>query len=529
MLDIVNVIGGFGTYHVVVIALAVTRAFPTAWTNMLTPLIAPDIDHWCARPAGFLNLSVEHWKEMAIPKLQGDSYAKCEMFSVSFVNDSWFVDKDVTVPCGRWEYNTSTHKNTIVEQWDLVCKNDWHRSAMQSIVMAGSLVGGLLFGDLSDRFGRRRVFFTCATIVFVFGSLAALSPGIGWFNAARFFLAMGIAGCQATAVSLLMEIMPPGYRMMMNVGFGIGYTIPLLLLPLLAYTLDSWNYLQLGAGLFALLLLPYWFIIQESPRWLMTKGRLEEAEAALVRILRINRKPVPAMEQIMTELVLHSTNIPRESAFRFLDFFSTPRLRRNTLVLFSLWTLGSLVYYNIVLASTAVPGNPYVNYALSAFAEIPAALVGLYIARRWPRRKSQCTALFLAGLAAIPRPFLPRGSPIWLNISSHMLIRFFILSSGFIKWIMVLEVFPTTARSFGFACCLTCSRFGGMVAPFLKDLGDVTQYWVPHMFVAASCFFMAGTTLLLPETLNKPLPDTFYEADKMDRKKAPKPAKNMPV
>ncbi|KAH9360356.1 hypothetical protein HPB48_003551 [Haemaphysalis longicornis] len=179
--------------------------------------------------------------------------------------------------------------------------------------------------------------------------------------------------------------------------------------------------------------------------------------------------------------------------------------------------MGSFVYYNLVLSSTSAPGNPYVNYALSSAAEIPAALLGLWVAQRWSRRWSQAVFLFLAALAVVPLPFLPADSPGWVNIFTNVLVRFLSLNAGFIKWIMALEVFPTSARSFGFACVLTCSRLGAMAAPFLRDLGEATVAAVPYAIQALFLLASGCISLLLPETLNKPLPDTFHEAESLDR------------
>ncbi|KAG0433613.1 hypothetical protein HPB47_019758, partial [Ixodes persulcatus] len=156
---------------------------------------------------------------------------------------------------------------------------------------------------------------------------------------------------------------------------------------------------------------------------------------------KINRRPIPDMDQVMNELVLHSKAETKQNTFMFIDFFRTPKMRRNTSALFIIWALGSFVYYNVVLSATKVPGNPYLNYAISSSIEIPAALLGLFVATRWSRRKSQSIFLVLAGLSVLPMPFLSIASMPWLSITSNVLLRFFILSAGFIKWIMVLEVF----------------------------------------------------------------------------------------
>ncbi|KAG0433612.1 hypothetical protein HPB47_019757, partial [Ixodes persulcatus] len=130
MVDIVDILGKFGTYHALTVFLVVLRAFPTAWTNMLTPMIAPDMGHWCARPpdVAWANLSADEWKSLAIPVAEDGSFAKCEMFLVSVDNGTLTVDRNVTTECTGWEYDTSVYESTIVNAWDLVCSRGWHRS-----------------------------------------------------------------------------------------------------------------------------------------------------------------------------------------------------------------------------------------------------------------------------------------------------------------------------------------------------------------------------------------------------------------
>ncbi|KAG0433611.1 hypothetical protein HPB47_019756, partial [Ixodes persulcatus] len=453
MLDIVDVIGKFGTYHALIVLLIMLRAVPTGWTNMITPLIAPKMDHWCARPPELLlaNFSDHEWKALAVPLTEDGSFAKCEMYLVTTGKALINVDRNVTVACQSWEYNTSVYEKTIVNQE-------------------------------SDRWEGVRL----------------------------------LSRVRSAKVERVMEIVPPKHRMMLNLGFGIGYTGSLLLLPLVAYHLNNWSSLQLIAGLSAIMMIPFWFILQESPRWLLTKGRLEDAEATMVKVLKINRRPIPDMDQVMSDLSLQSKLESRKTKIRFFDFFTTPKMRRNTCVLFVLWFLGGVIYYYAALNVTNIPGNPYINYTVSSAAELPAALLGMYVVRCWSRRRSMAVQLLLAGLAFVPAPFLPKDGSPWPRVACNMLMRFFFLVGGFIKWIMVLEIFPTSARSFGFACCLTCSRFGAMVAPFLVDLGDATSAIIPAVLVVLMNLLTAGLALVLPETLNKPLPDNFQEAENID-------------
>ncbi|KAM7291893.1 putative nuclease HARBI1 isoform X2 [Ixodes scapularis] len=118
MLDIVDVIGKFGTYHALIVLLIMLRAVPTGWTNMITPLIAPKMDHWCARPPELLlaNFSDHEWKTLAVPLTEDGSFAKCEMYLVTIGKALIDVDRNVTVACQSWEYNTSVYEKTIVNQ-----------------------------------------------------------------------------------------------------------------------------------------------------------------------------------------------------------------------------------------------------------------------------------------------------------------------------------------------------------------------------------------------------------------------------
>lgn len=73
VLDVSDVVGQLGWYHLAVGVITVLRAFPTSWTLLIGPFIAPAVDHWCAKPHWLeANWTEQQWKELAIPVSERD-------------------------------------------------------------------------------------------------------------------------------------------------------------------------------------------------------------------------------------------------------------------------------------------------------------------------------------------------------------------------------------------------------------------------------------------------------------------------
>ncbi|XP_037515625.1 solute carrier family 22 member 6-A [Rhipicephalus sanguineus] len=526
MLDVSDVVGQLGWYHLAVGAITVLRAFPTSWTLLIAPFIVPDVDHWCAKPAWLAtNWTDEQWKEIAIPMTGvavganssvasppgAPRFERCRHRAV-FENDT--VDPETLVACDAWTYNETVPGSSAVPEWDLVCSHDWQRSLMQSVVFAGSLVGALALGRLSDMYGRRFIFFVSNFGFILFASVSAASPSATCYNSLRFITAICVAGIQTTAASLFTEIVEPRHRNLLNVGFSLGFTLPTLLLPGVAYLVGSWKYLQLTAGLSGLILIPFIFILQESPRWLVSTHREKQARAAILKILRINGRQVPDMETTMRELVEKSKADAQLSSTSPVEILRHRRLLRNAILLFIVWFCDNLLLFATTLSSVDLGGSRFINFALSAAGEIPGGLVSLPLVRYCRRRRSQAALLLLAGLAAILISLLPLEN-LWLRLGLNMTSRFLLVISGAIKWVFTMELFPTATRSFGFAACFTMGRIGGMVAPFMRDLGIHVHTIAPTIVLSGAGLCGATAACFLPETLGKPLPDTFDEANNL--------------
>src|SRR5215471_1539174 len=185
-----------------------------------------------------------------------------------------------------------------------------------SIYLIGEMVGALVFGRMSDRLGRKRLLVT-TLLLYLFGTgAAAFVTGnhVGWllfFYATRFVAGMGIGGQYAAINSAIDEMMPSKYRGRVDIwingsywaGAIIGSFASLIFLNAFA-TNVGWRLAFLMGPVLALVVIVVGRTLPESPRWLMTHGRLEEAERNLAKIEEVARAhgqtldPVPDSDAI---------------------------------------------------------------------------------------------------------------------------------------------------------------------------------------------------------------------------------------
>lgn len=179
-----------------------------------------------------------------------------------------------------------------------------------SIYLVGEVFGALIFGRMSDRLGRKRLLIMTLLLYLVGTGLAAFVTGhhAGWlvfFYATRFIAGMGIGGQYAAINSAIDEMMPAKYRGRVDIwingtywaGAIIGSFASLVFLN--AFAVDvGWRLAFLLGPVLALVVIIVGRTLPESPRWLMTHGRMEEAEAELKKIEDAVRKSGQTLEPV---------------------------------------------------------------------------------------------------------------------------------------------------------------------------------------------------------------------------------------
>jgi MFS family permease len=185
-----------------------------------------------------------------------------------------------------------------------------------SIYLIGEMVGALFFGRLSDKLGRKRLLIM-TLLLYLFGTgAAAFVTGhhTGWlvfFYLTRFVAGAGIGGQYAAINSAIDEMMPSRYRGRVDIwingtywaGAILGSFASLIFLNAFAVNV-GWRLAFLMGPVLALVVIYVGRTLPESPRWLMTHGRMEEAEANLQTIEDAVRKSGQTLEEVDDSLAI---------------------------------------------------------------------------------------------------------------------------------------------------------------------------------------------------------------------------------
>ena len=337
-----------------------------------------------------------------------------------------------------------------------------------SATFLGMLIGAGIAGYLGDRFGRRYSYqFNLA--LFGFASIAAaFAPTMNLLILCRFVMGVGLGAELVVAAGTLGEFVPPSHRgrwgsiMGMIIGSGLLFAtmIGYLVIPTL-----GWRYMFAIAGAGALIIWVLRKKMPESPRWLESVGRTDEAEIVLAAIeaeVAAEKGPLPPpIEAPMVTLA----NAPLRKLFA--------RGMRGRLAAATFTAMGvNVSVYGFVAwlptflvsrGQTMVQSLGFTT--LMSFGSIAGSLIAVLIADKFPRRASiiatGCLVLLFGAL------YPNATGPAALAVTGFLLVTSIYLLTAIGLFLYVPELFPTAYRLRGTGFAGMCARATSMVTPFL--------------------------------------------------------------
>ncbi|MFH6786947.1 MULTISPECIES: MFS transporter [Methylobacterium] len=364
----------------------------------------------------------------------------------------------------------------------------------------GMLIGAASSGYLGDRYGRR---FSYQTNLAIFGlaSLAAcFAPNITVLTLCRFVMGIGLGAELVVAAGTLCEFIPPSHRgrwgallgMLINVGLPAANAAGYFLIPQF-----SWRVMFVLAGIGAF---GVWILrkqMPESPRWLESRGRLDEAEAALATIeaeVAAERGPLPAVPV---------TRDLRQPEMPMRALFSRALGGRTFVAALSHVAINIAVYGMIAWIPTFMVKQGLSVVQSLGFTTLMTvggpfgALVGFLLADRLPRKASMVGACAVVGLFALLYPQMTDPAAVTAVGFGLVSAIYFLVAVAFYSY--GPELFPTALRLRGGGFANACGRLASITMPYAV-VWLFTAFGVSGVvgMVVSVLALLAVSVLLLP-------------------------------
>jgi MFS family permease len=405
--------------------------------------------------------------------------------------------------------------------WDLT---DSEVALIASMVFIGVLLGALFWGPFADKYGRRYAFIFGCSIIILFGFLSGVAPNFGVLLAFRALVGFGVGG-STIPFDLLAEFLPNSHRGRFLIYIEYFWTIGSMFVAATAWVLLSdygWRVLVYVTAIPVTVSLGFSiFVLPESPRWLLEKGRVAEAEAIMRDAIAYNGTTLDDPDFRLKHVLVEHPDVS------FMDFVK-PGQRGLSIPLWTVWLAFGFSYYGIILFITRIFDHTndqdddgsddscdfdYQEIFFSALSELIGVLAAAVIIDRWGRVPTQTILYFLAGLGS-----LMMGVMSAVDLSDDVvsvfgvLARCSVMGASCATWVSTPELFPTHLRATGHSIASSVSRLGAFSAPFIIDNHSLSKLTVGIVLGSVNLVaaFAAG---MLPETMGKDLDAVTHDKE----------------
>ncbi|CAH4035602.1 carcinine transporter-like [Pieris brassicae] len=482
------------------------------FTQIFLTEVSPN--HWCRIPELENLTEIERRDYAAPPDESRFGYSRCSTYDVNWadiVSTGNKPDrKTPTIPCQHgWEFNKSEIPYpTITSEMGWVCDKDSYPATAQAIYFVGSIIGSLIIGYLADRYGRLSAAIISTLMGGIFGILTIFSNNIYDFSVYRFLTGTAYDSCRIMAYLICLEFIVPKHRSSVsNVTFGVFYCLAVIVLPWIALACGDWKITALVTSIPLLTVILAPLYLPESPKWLLSKGRVDEAIKKAERVAEVNKKVIPP--ELIEKFKVNALNCEEAKDMSIIEVFKRPYLRNIFLIICLQYTLVAMTFDALFRTINLLDFNFFISFTLISSTELPSSLVVGFIMDVFGRRVLIFVLLVLTSIFGIMTTCFSG----WQSVACAVAMRF-VLNMAYnisIQW--VPEVMPAAVRASGVNIAHICSSFAMIFSPYIV-YSEVYYRSLPILILSVCSLVAAATALFLPETANKVMPQTFDDAEK---------------
>ncbi|KAG4080350.1 hypothetical protein HA402_010842 [Bradysia odoriphaga] len=515
-------IGGFGKFQFFIYILLCLPLIFIVCCNFSYIFIASDMEYRCFIPECDVDdgNGTLKWMATAVPSVDG-KLSKCERYRPVSVNETadsvcrWTFNRSDVVTCQDFVFQP--HEHFLLNEFNLTCQsNEWKLSIVGSLANTVECIALPFIGLIADKYGRRPTLIGSIFLVSAVGIAKTFSTNYLTFMILHLFGALFGGGAFSLIFVFGSEVVGPSSR-------GLGAAIisnavsagQMLLAVVTMFISDFRVLLRLLYGIVACTLTFIW-LVPESVRWLFSIGKYAEGAKVLEKVARWNGTEVPV--DTLTELKSRNKSDlllePREvikieaGQHSVVTALRSPVLRNRLLNCCYCFFTNALIYFGLSVYSSSLPGDKHMNLLYAGTIELPGNAATHYVLQRYGRKWSLVVSMVVCSVACIGSELLS-GSV--MEIILFLVGKFAVALSYTILNLYAIELFPTNLRQSMFNICMVFAGCGNIVAPLLP-LSKRFLPSLPLILFGGTSLSSALLVLLLPETRNKPMPDTIEEA-----------------
>ncbi|VDQ01112.1 unnamed protein product [Trichobilharzia regenti] len=431
------------------------------------------------------------------------------------------------------------YPSTVVEEFNLICENNILSPLGTSLFLVGMLFGFILGGYVGDKFGRRRgaIGFSLLEILSAVG--VSLAP-----NHHIYHLMRTIVGFSSTGKAIVLRVLPieltvAKYRSYFTSFIILGVVFAhRAVMSGLAYSVQDWRLLNTFCMLPCLTCFTFFYLLPESPRWLLSQCRDQDAVKVLRTGCRINHIFTKDKSKLSYfDTLLQSTpksdnynkkkcvlREPVNFSKRCINIlksmrnsFNNTQLVKTLVICVLLFITHSLAFFGVLLYGKYINDNIYIVTLINASTAIPGPIIASIAYRCFKYRRIPLMStymisglsLFIGGIYTVL--WKPLTDTV-LNICCNFALVTY-SASMIMMLIYCAELFPSYMRTRGVGISSGLGRIGGIISTFVNYTDFYLGHGTPVLIYSGSAIFQVILLCCLRDTSGEDLPDVELSMD----------------
>ncbi|XP_048244246.1 solute carrier family 22 member 16-like [Haliotis rufescens] len=488
--EIIDGVGGMSRFQITIMLLIMVPKGMIAWGMLMMSFAGVFPDKWWCTDVVGENVGINNYTGLKKCPVAGNES------SCTFVY--------------------SQEKDTVINEWNLLCDMEGIKPLITAIQMTGVLLGAFISGQSADVIGRKKTYYISLFLHAVFNLVAAFSTSWQMFIALRFCIGLMVGSFLVVSFTYTMEFIGTRWRpIIAAIPF---WPVGSALLSLTCWLRPNWSDLHI---ILAAIQVPFLFgylVVPESLRYLAVHGKLEEAEEVVDQMARYNKREKPANTEILLKKLSEEERRGSDSdrKYTYLDIYRGWSMFRKSIVHQVIWLLVSFVYYGISFGVGRLTGNLYVNMFLVSVISLPSEVAVFFLNNRIGRRWTGFSFFVLAtcgafGVVIATRVDMSESIRGVATTTLALICRLGASSAWSCYLVFTSESYPTVIRNLGYGGANIASRLGGIVSPYVFAMGG-DDLLPPFVIVGSAMVVCTLLSLLTRETKGAPLADTTVDA-----------------